>query len=130
VADTQNHRVRRIDLAAKTIETVAGDGTRGAGGDGGPATMAQLAFPQDVEIGPDGRLFIADTENHVIRAVDLQTGFIDRVAGTIGQHGDGGDGGPARAATLQRPFGIALDTAGNLYVADTLNSLVRKVVTP
>lgn len=130
VADTQNHRVRRIDLAAKTIETVAGDGTPGSGGDGGPATAAQLAFPQDVELGPDGRLFIADTENQVVRAVDLTTGTIDRVAGTTGQKGDDGDGGPARSAKLFRPFGIAVDATGDLYIADTLNNLVRKVVQP
>jgi sugar lactone lactonase YvrE len=129
IADTQNHRIRRIDLVAGTVETVAGTGTPGAGGDGGPATMAQLAFPRDIEIGPDGRLFIADTENHVIRAVDLTTGIIDRVAGN-GQRGDGGDGGPARDANLNRPFGIALDAAGDLYIADTLNSLVRRVVKP
>ena len=91
--------------------------------------MAQLAFPEDIEIGPDGRLFIADTENHVVRAVDLATGIIDRVAGN-GQKGDAGDGGPARDANLYRPFGIALDAAGDLYIADTRNNLVRKVVKP
>jgi sugar lactone lactonase YvrE len=129
VADTQNHRVRRLDLQAGTVETVAGDGTRGAGGDGGPATQAQLAFPQDVELSPDGRLFIADTENHLVRVVDLTTGVIHRAAGN-GLPGDGGDGGDARAASLDRPFGIAFDADGNLYVADTHNSLVRKVVKP
>jgi sugar lactone lactonase YvrE len=129
VADTQNHRVRRIDLAAGTVETVAGTGTPGAGGDGGPATMAQLAFPQDIELGADGRLFIADTENHVVRAVDPATGIIERVAGN-GTPGDGGDGGPAREAGLYRPFGIALDARGDLYIADTRNNLVRKVVKP
>jgi sugar lactone lactonase YvrE len=130
VADTQNHRIRRIDLTAGTVETVAGKGTPGATGDGGPATMAELAFPTDIEIGADGRLFIADTENHVIRAVDPATGIIDRVAGTYGETGDDGDGGPARDAHLYRPFGIALDAAGDLYIADTLNNLVRKVVKP
>jgi sugar lactone lactonase YvrE len=129
VADTQNNRVRRFDLTSGLVETVAGDGTRGAGGDGGPAKSAQLGLPQDIEIGPDGRLYIADTENHVVRAVDLTTGIITRVAGS-GQVGDGGDGGDAKAASLNRPFGIAFDADGNLYVADTLNNLVRKVVKP
>jgi hypothetical protein len=129
VADTNNHRIRRIDLASGTVETVAGDGTVGGGGDGGPATQAQLAFPRDIEISPDGRLFIADTENQAIRVVDLDTGIIDRVAGT-GQVGDGGDGGPARDATLNRPFGIAFDGSGDLFIADTLNNLIRRVVTP
>jgi sugar lactone lactonase YvrE len=132
IADTQNHRVRRIDLAPSgqgKIDTVAGTGTPGGGGDGGPATQAQLDFPQDLEISPDGRLFIADTENHVVRAVDLTTGIITRIAGN-GQAGDSGDGGDARQASLRRPFGIAFDAAGDLYVADTLNNLVRKVVKP
>jgi sugar lactone lactonase YvrE len=129
VSDTQNHRIRRIDLGKGLIETIAGDGTPGAGGDDGPATMAELRFPQDIEIGADGRLFIADTENHVVRAVDPTTGIITRVAGN-GQQGDAGDGGPALSAKLNRPFGIGLDGEGNLYVADTLNNLVRRVVKP
>jgi sugar lactone lactonase YvrE len=88
-----------------------------------------MRFPQDVELGPDGRLFIADTENHAVRVVDLETGIIRRVAGT-GETGDGGDGGPALEAKLRRPFGIAVDAAGDLYIADTLNNLIRKVVRP
>jgi sugar lactone lactonase YvrE len=130
VADTQNNRVLRIDLVSGLVTRVAGDGTFGGGGDGGPAVNAQLGLPVDLELSPDGRrLFIADTENHVVRAVDLTTGVITRVAGN-GMVGDGGDGGDALAASLNRPFGIALDAAGNLYIADTLNNLVRKVVTP
>jgi NHL repeat len=129
VADTLNNRVVRIDLDSGLVKRIAGDGTYGGGGDGGPAVSAQLGKPQDLEIGPDGRLFIADTENHVVRAVDLTTGVITRVAGN-GTVGDGGDGGDARAASLNRPFGIALDPAGNLYIADTRNNLIRKVVTP
>jgi sugar lactone lactonase YvrE len=129
IADTLNDRVRRVDLAAGRIETVAGTGTRGASGDGGPATAAQLADPRDLEISPDGRLFIADTENHKVRVVDLETGIIQTVAGT-GQSGATGDGGDARKAQLYRPFGIAFDAAGDLYIADTLNNVIRKVVRP
>ena len=129
VADTENHRIRRVDFARAIIETVAGDGTAGGGGDGGPATLAQLAHPRDIELAPDGRLFIADTENHRVRAIDLATGIIDTVAGT-GTAGRDGDGGPARAALLQRPFGIAFDAAGDLFIADTLNNQIRKVVQP
>jgi sugar lactone lactonase YvrE len=129
IADTQNHRVRRVDLGRALVETIAGDGTRGSGGDGGPAIAAQLAFPRDVEVGADGRLFIADTENHVVRVVDPASGIIDTVAGNR-EPGGGGDGGLARAASLYRPFGIGLDAEGNLFVADTLNNVIRKVVTP
>jgi sugar lactone lactonase YvrE len=108
---------------------VAGDGTRGADGDGGPATMAKVFHPRDLELSPDGRLFIADTENHKIRAVDLTTGIITTVVGT-GDSGFGGDGGPALEATLHRPFGITFDAAGDLYIADTYNTRVRRVVQP
>jgi sugar lactone lactonase YvrE len=129
VADTENHRIRRIDFAAGLIETVVGDGTAGFAGDGGPALAAELSHPRDVEIAADGRLFIADTENHRVRVVDLGTGLIDTVVGD-GTAAFGGDGGPARQASLQRPFGIAFDGAGDLYVADTLNNRIRRVVTP
>jgi sugar lactone lactonase YvrE len=129
IADTENHRIRRVDFARAIIETIAGDGTAGFGGDGGPAALAQLAHPRDIELAPDGRLFIADTENHRVRAIDLATGIIDTVAGT-GTAGRDGDGGPARAALLQRPFGIAFDAGGDLFIADTLNNQIRKVVHP
>lgn len=126
LADTYNNRVRRIDLASGRVTTVAGNGTAGFSGDGGPATAAQLRWPRDVDLGPDGRLYVADTDNHRVRAVDLATGTITTVAGT-GTPGFSGDGGsPARAA-LARPWGIAFDAAGNLYVADTFNDRIRVV---
>jgi sugar lactone lactonase YvrE len=79
-----------------------------------------------VEIGPDGRLYIADTDNHRVRAVDLATGVIETVAGT-GERGFGGDGGRARAARLARPFGVSFDQDGHLHVADTFNGRIRKI---
>ena len=130
IADTENHRIRRADLTLGTIETIAGNGTAGGGGDGGPATSAELSHPRDIELAPDGRrLFIADTENHRVRAVELATGVIETVAGN-GQPGATGDGGNARAASLHRPFGIALDSRGDLFIADTLNNVIRKVSRP
>jgi DNA-binding beta-propeller fold protein YncE len=126
IADTFNNRIRRLDFGAGTVETIAGNGTAGFGGDGGPATAAMLRRPRDLEIGPDGRLYIADTDNHRVRAVDLASGTIDTVAGN-GTAGFGGDGGPAASASLERPFGIAFDTAGDLYIADTFNDRIRKV---
>jgi DNA-binding beta-propeller fold protein YncE len=126
VADTYNNRIRLIDLAAGQVTTVAGDGTAGFGGDGGPATAASLNHPRDVELGPDGRLFIADTDNHRVRAVDLRAGIIETVAGD-GRAADDGDRGPARKAGLHRPFGIAFDAAGALYVADTFNHRIRRI---
>ncbi|HEY7374397.1 MAG TPA: hypothetical protein VIF57_19695 [Polyangia bacterium] len=127
IVDTENQRIRRVDFAANLIETVAGNGTPGFSGDGGPATEASLSWPRDVALGPDGRLYIADTDNHRVRAVDLTTGVIDTVAGD-GMARFGGDGGPPRAASLWRPWGITFDAAGNLYVADTFNNRIRKVM--
>jgi len=129
IADTENHRIRRVDFAAGLIETVAGVGTAGFSGDGGPATAAALSHPRDIEIGPGDRLFIADTENHRVRAVDLTTGVITTIAGT-GDAGFSGDGGPAAVAVLRRPFGIAFDPSGDLYISDTLNNRIRRVVQP
>lgn len=127
LADTFNHRIRLIDLEAQTVSTVAGNGGIGFSGDGGSALGASLNHPRDLELGPDGKLYIADTDNHRVRAVDLQTGVISTVAGS-GVQGFGGDGGAATAARLDRPFGIGFDADGNLLVADTRNNRIRKVV--
>lgn len=127
IADTLSHRIRAIDLATGMIDTVAGNGTKGAGGDGGPALAAQLAHPRDLEIGPDGHLYVADTDNSKIRAIDLATGVIRTVAGT-GELGlDDEDGRDALDTKLARPFSIDFDPAGNLYIADTINSRILKV---
>lgn len=126
VADSLNHRIRRIDLAAGTITTIAGTGEAGGTGDGGPATAAQLHNPRDLEFGPDGKLYVADTENHVVRAIDLTSGVIERVAGT-GTAGRGDEGKPAREVALTRPFGIAFDADGALYVADSFNDRILRI---
>lgn len=126
IADTENHRVRVVDFTANTIRTVAGNGTAGFSGDGGKATDASLKYPRDITIGPDGALYIADTENHAIRKVDLTSGDISTAVGT-GQKGFEGDGGKAEAAKLSRPFGITFDAEGNLFVSDTFNNRVRRV---
>jgi sugar lactone lactonase YvrE len=130
-SDTNNHRIRKLefrgpDFTDAHITTIAGTGTAGDSGDGGPAIDAQINFPQDVEVGPDGKVYFADTNNNRIRAIDLETGKIEAVAGT-GAEGYSGDGGSALAATFNRPFGIAFDPFGNLYISDTFNSRIRKV---
>lgn len=130
-ADTNNHRIRKLtfsgaDFTGGTVTTIAGTGAAGFGGDGGPALEAQMDYPQDVEIGPDGNLYFADTNNNRVRMIDLTTGTIATVAGT-GEPGYGGDGGPAAAAKLNRPFGLAFDLAGDLYISDTFNGRIRKV---
>jgi len=126
ISDTLNHRIRRIDFNANTIETVAGNGTAGYGGDGGPAADASLNNPRDVEVGPDGRLYVADENNHRVRAIDLDTGVITTVAGD-GQPQFAGDGGLAVEASLNRPAGLAFDDDGRLYIVDTYNHRIRRV---
>ena len=124
IADTNNQRIRKVDSTG-TISTVAGTGAAGFSGDGGPATTAQLSFPWDMAVDGAGNLYIADTNNQRIRKVD-STGTISTVAGT-GAAGFSGDGGPATAAQLHGPSKVALDGAGNLYIADWLNNRIRKV---
>ena len=126
IADWSNGRIRKVDTSG-TISTVAGDGTFGFGGDGGPATSAQLSFPTGVAVDSSGNLFIADTANHRIRKVDT-SGTISTVAGN-GTAGFSGDGGPATSAKLNFPFGVAVDSSGNLFIADHFNHRVRKVDT-
>jgi sugar lactone lactonase YvrE len=130
-ADTFNHRIRRVDFQSAdfrtaTVTTIAGTGVPGYNGDGGPATDAQINRPEDMEIGPDGNLYFADTNNNRVRMIDLSAGTIQTVAGT-GEPGYSGDGGPAMAAQLWRPFGVAFDQYGDLYISDTFNSRIRKV---
>lgn len=109
-----------------TVATTAGTGTPGYSGDGGAATAATLATPSAVAYDSNGNLFIADTNNHVIREVVKATGNIATVAGT-GVAGFSGDAGAATAAQLDTPTGIAVDASGNLYIADSHNQRIRKV---
>jgi hypothetical protein len=126
VADTGNSRIRRIDHASGVISTVAGSGLAQYDGDGGPAVAASLCSPQGVALDGQGNIYISDTCNSRVRRVDYSTGVIATVAGS-GDAGYGGDGGPAVAAALATPLGIALDGQGNLLIADTYNSRIRRV---
>lgn len=125
IADTGNDRIRRVDPVTRVIATIAGVGSAGLGGDGGPATAAQLDGPTGIVVAPNGTLYFSDTRNHVVRAIG--GGQITRVAGT-GTAGSGGDGGAATAAQLSSPRGLALDASGALLVADSGNHAVRRVV--
>lgn len=127
ISDTLNHRIRRVDFSANVIETLAGDGTAGYGGDAGPAAAASLNNPRDIEIGPDGRLYIADELNHRVRVVDLTTGIIDTFAGN-GIAGFSGEDGPPKEASLNRPEGLVFDADGNLFIVDTYNHRIRRVL--
>ena len=164
IADTSNHRIRKVDTNG-IITTIAGNGTNGYSGDGGPATSAKLYGPSGIACDTSGNFFIADTGNNVIRKVNpsgiittvvfssqiyspygvavdafgnlfIPTGNIIRKVATNGQlttvagNGTasyGGDGGPATNAAFQVPSGVAVDSAGNLFIADKNNNVIRKV---
>ncbi|MGB6302633.1 MAG: Ig-like domain repeat protein [Acidobacteriaceae bacterium] len=126
IADTGNNVIRRVYASSGIIVTVAGTGTSGYSGDGGDAVRAQLNHPQSVALDSTGGLFIADTGNNVIRTVDPVRQTIATIAGN-GTAGFGGDGGQAANAQLRHPSDIALDAAGNLYIADSGNARVRKL---
>jgi hypothetical protein len=132
IADTYNNVIREVTPNG-TISTFAGNGTAGYGGDNGPATSAQLTSPSGVAVDSLGNVYIADSGNDVIRRVSTG-GTITTVAGNYaadqsngGAGGFSGNGGPATSAQLNSPQGVALDQAGDLFIADTFNNAIREV---
>lgn len=123
IADTFNHRVRRIDRSG-VITTIAGTGTAGYSGDGGPAAAAAINGPQDIAIDREGNIFIADTYNAVIRRID-RVGIVTTFAGS--EPGLGGDGGPATKALINMPSAVAVREDGAVYVSDAGNSRIRRI---
>ena len=123
MADTENNRVRKVDPTGM-ITTVAGNGSHAYSGDGGMATNASLSYPKSAAVDASGNLFIADYDNSRIRKVN-PNGMITTVAG--GGPNSPGDGGAATNASLSNPNGVAVDAFGNLFIADTYNSRIRKV---
>jgi uncharacterized protein (TIGR03437 family) len=126
IADTHNARVREI-IPGGNIYTIAGNGTSGYSGDGGAATNAELTLPAGVVVDSSGNIYIADYGNSTVRKVDTK-GNISTVAGN-GTVGYSGDGGPANKATLSAPYGLAFDSAGNLYISDLGNTDIREITT-
>jgi uncharacterized repeat protein (TIGR02543 family) len=126
IVDHGNNRIRRVAAGSGIITTVAGTGTLGFSGDGGPATAAEIYSPFSIAADAAGNLYIADSYNYRIRRVDAVTGIITTVAGT-GVQGYGGDGGPATAALIDAPQDIAIDAAGNIYIAELHNHRIRRV---
>lgn len=124
ISDSMNHVIRRVDFDLDVIETFAGTGVPGFAGDGGPAALAQMRYPRDLLL-HDGKLYVAEEENHRIRVIDMATGTISTFAGN-GTAGFCGDGGPATEASLNRPAGLEY-ADGYIYIADTLNSRYRRV---
>src|SRR5712691_3188322 len=121
-----SHRLLRLDLRSKRISVIAGTGTKGYAGDGGPAAAAQLNTPHELRFDSKGNIYIAERDNHTIRFIDMKSKAISTVAGT-GERGFSGDGGPANKAQLAQPHSIALDRADNVYICDIMNNRVRKI---
>lgn len=121
IADSGNFRIRKVDRTGR-ITTVAGAGQYGYSGDGGPATAARIGYVEALAVDLSDNLYFSDPYNHCVRRIS-SLGTIQTVAG--GTFGSGGDGGPAANAQLKYPRGLAVDRAGNLFVADSLNYKVR-----
>ena len=128
ISETGNNRIRKVDSSG-VITTIAGTGTSGFGGDGGPAVDAQLSSPTGMTVDDEGNLYIADYNNRRIRKVD-SSGVITTIAGSrFSGECFGGDGGPATQAGLCYPNDVALDTMGNIYISDRRSHRIRKVDT-
>ena len=126
ISDGANNCIRKVNSSG-VISTIAGDTATGYSGDGGQATDAKLYGPEDIALDKTGNLYIADIGNNVVRKVNT-SGIISTVAGTGGA-GYSGDNGPATAAQMRYPYAVATDTAGNLYITDNSNFVIRKVDT-
>ncbi len=126
IADGNNARIRKVTISTGIISTIAGNGTSGYSGDGGPATSAELNTPLGVAVDGSGSIYISDVSANVIRKVTVSTGIITTVAGD-GVRGYGGDGGSATSAELEQPRGVTVDSSGNIYIADSFNQRTRNV---
>lgn len=124
VADVCNHVIRTIDVDTGTIDTLQGTGEQTM--PGGACDPSALCFPRDVELGPDGRLWVADEGNHVIRAIDPDAHTMETVAGTFVQ-ANGEDDLPALETDLDRPFGLDVADDGTVLIADTYNHRIRRL---
>jgi DNA-binding beta-propeller fold protein YncE len=125
-ADFGSNRVLRLDLRTRIIGVIAGTGTKGYAGDGGPAKSAQLSAPHEVRFDSKGNIYVAERDSHVVRYIDMKSGMISTAAGT-GERGYSGDDGPANRAQLAQPHSIALDKSDNVYICDIMNHRVRRI---
>jgi DNA-binding beta-propeller fold protein YncE len=125
-ADFGSNRILRLDLSTRRVTVIAGTGTKGRAGDGGPARGALLSAPHEVRFDSKGNMYVAERDSHVVRYIDMKTQIITTLAGT-GVAGYSGEGGPANAAQLNQPHSIVLDSADNVLICDINNNRVRKI---
>jgi sugar lactone lactonase YvrE len=125
--DNGSHRILKLDYKTRKISVIAGTGTAGYSGDGGPAKSTQLAQPHEIRFDSKGNLYVVERDNFVVRRIDMKTGMIAVYAGTPQSKGFSGDGGPATKAQFNEPHGITIDPADNLYICDVVNNRVRRV---
>lgn len=124
---TFDNRIRKVTKSTGIITTIAGNGTAGYSGDGGSATSAVLRYPSDIALDGSGNIYIVDCGNNRIRKITASTGIITTIAGN-GTGGYSGDGGAATSAKLSVPSGVAIDSSGDIYIADSNNQRIREVV--
>jgi Bacterial Ig-like domain (group 3)/NHL repeat len=127
ISDTDGNRIRKVDLAGNITTIANSSGVAGLSGDGGPAISAGINQPSAIAIDGAGNIIFADTGNNAIREINIVTGKISTIAGTLGSAGYNGDGHAATSALLSSPQGLAFDVSGNLFIADTENNCIREV---
>ncbi len=121
----EGNAVYRVDMKKGQLHHKAGTGKKGFTGNGGPAKEATLSGPKGISIGPDGNVWLADTESHSIRMLNIETGYLELIAGT-GKRGDGPDGN-ALQCEFARPHGIFVSKNGSVYIGDSENHRVRRL---
>jgi hypothetical protein len=125
IADTSNERIRVVDMTTWTIDTFAGTGEMGTGADGDDALSTGFHAPRDVAVGPDGAVYVADTDNSCVKKI--ADGEVTVVAGTCGEEGFDGDGHEATTALLDHPLGLDVTADGAVWIADTYNQRIRRI---
>lgn len=128
IADQDNQAIRVVVAASGNIQTIAGNGTAGYSGDGGPASSAMLSYPQDLKLDASGNIFFTDSGNNAIREILVSNGNIQTIAGGNATGAFAGDGGPATSAQLYNPNGLFIDGSGNIFFADSQNNVVREIL--
>ncbi|MBT5448311.1 MAG: hypothetical protein HOK90_03885, partial [Gemmatimonadetes bacterium] len=128
IVESSGHSVRKTDTSGSTITTIAGTGTASSTGDGGAATLATVNYPSGVAVDGSGNIYVSERIGYRIRKIDAGTGNISTIAGT-GTASSTGDGGLATSATVNQPYGVDVDGAGNIYFAESGSGVVRKINT-